>query len=246
MSKIKFNSGQNKNGRSKLRIALIVLACVIGAILLAGAVLGAVVWIRSRPQGEASLTGTYAPTSQTEYVVWEYSEYFSEVTTRELSVFEGNENVTAGEYELYNAYGRKVNDFCGKWDGETSPEELRDEILAAFKNEYGYSDENMKKVKFYLYLPTGNYRFAVTGAVIEEEGISVTVRLISEEGAAQEFTLNGTYQLESGRGTVQYGETELPPAVLEFLQKMDYSCFVNVDNVYVNAITFSELITLEQ
>ena len=246
MSKIQFKSRQSGKNRSKLRIALIVTACVVGAILVAAGVFFAVIYFKQQPDGEASLIGTYAPAEQAEFVVREYRDYFSEELTRTLEQYDPAAEPVAGLYELYNLYGRKISEFCGEWDGEGSPESFRDEQLAAFQSRYLYSDEDMKEVQFFLYLPAESYCFRVSGAEVGEESLSVTVEVIPGEGTAQAYTLTGTYQMDGNNGTAVYAQTELPLAILEKLQSFRYRSTINDSNVYVNAITFFELITLEQ
>lgn len=247
MSKISFRQGGSK--RSAKRIAVIVIACVLGAILLAAVALFAVLAIRSKtppPQGETGLLGTYTPSSQSEYLVRTFTDYFTEETSRELSLYDPAEETTAGKYELYDAFGGKVSEFCGTWDGETEPETLRDEQLAAFQARYLYTEEAMAKVKFYLFLPAESYRFRVTGAEVGEESLSVTVEVIPDEGEAQTYTLTGTYQMDGNNGTAAYAQTELPPAILEYLQTFQYRSTVSDSNVYVNSLTFSRQITLSR
>ena len=247
MSKISFRQGGSK--RSAKRIAVIVIACVIGAVLLAAVALFAVLAIRSgqsQPQGETGLLGTYAPSSQTEYLARTFTDYFTEETSRELTEYDATEENIAGKYELYDAFGGKVSEFCGIWDGESEPETFRTEQLAAFQARYLYTEEAMAKVKFYLFLPAESYRFRVTGAEVGEENLSVTVEVLSDGDEAQTYTLTGTYQMDGNNGTAAYAQTELPPAILEFLQSFQYRSTVNDSNVYVNSLTFARQITLSR
>ena len=246
MGKISFKIGRSKTGRSKLRIALIASGCTVGVILIAAAVFFVVLYFQSQTEGSPTLAGTYAPQEQQEYVVQEYTEYFSGGSLQKVSVYDPTAEAVAGTYELYDYYGGKVSEFCGVWDGETAPETLRDELLAAFREAYHYSDNAMEKVEFCLYLPADSFRFTVTGAVIGEETASVTVQVIPAEGTAQEFVLSGPYQMEERWGTIEYEPSEVPEAIRACLQTFEYTASIDIEDVYHNIITFSELIALEQ
>lgn len=246
MSKIHFRSKQSRTEQSKLRTLAIIIACIIGLIFLSTIILFSVIWFKSRPQGKPSLIGTYEARGQIEYIVHEYSDYFSDSLTHTLEECSPTSEDIVGLYELYNAYGRKIDEFCGNWDGKTDPEIFRAEQLEAFQARYLYSDENMEKVQFFLYLPAESYRFRVTGAEVGEESLSVTVEVLPDEGEAQTYTLTGTYQMDGNTGTAAYAQTELPPAILEYLQTFQYRSTVNDSNVYVNSLTFSRQITLSR
>ena len=237
--KIKF--GQKK---PRLRIVLIVIACLVGVLLIAAGVLAGIFWAKAQTKGRISLPGSYAPEAESEYVVREYTDYFSGSTTQKFSTFDPEEETPTAVYELYNALGRRMPEFCGEWDGVTDPETLRADKLAAFQEKWLYSDEAMEEVTFFLYQPTETYRFAAVGAEVTEETISVTLRMIPGEGDPQLMTMSGTYQIEGEQGTAVFSDSEIPLSVVSFFQSFQYAWYIDNSNYYVNCLTFNDTILM--
>ena len=161
-------------------------------------------------EGTTTSIGTFAPIDAQEYILCEYSEYFSSKTTVILQKFSDMKYGNKAYYQLISPKGIVQDRYSGEYTGEKTPEELKAEIYADVKTSYNVNDEYMATCSFALYQPISFTRVVISSVSIATDGaVSIKYRAGAVDGEmSEEYTLAGTYVKTENDFAFTY--TELP------------------------------------
>ena len=161
-------------------------------------------------EGVTTFIGTFLPNDAQEYVLCEYTEYFSGETTVVLQKLSDMKYDCNAYYQLISPKGVVQERYSGEYTGEKTPEELKVQIYEDVKNHYNVNDEYMTTCSFVLYQPVSFTRVVISSATIAEDGnVSIKYSAGAIDGEmSEEYELIGTYTKTEGDFTFSY--TNLP------------------------------------
>lgn len=194
--------------------------------------------------GTATVIGTFTPDTAGEYVLCEYTEYFSGET---LIVAQKESDMRHG-YNAYwvfiNAEGKPSNTYRGEL-GTAAPETVKQQMLDMMSNAAGYTPEILAKCDVHVYQPVSFTKVKLSEVTLTEDN---TVTLKFSAGAvdgelSEEYTLEGTYVKDGTAFTFTYSdlpEDELLLAVAEkLLTSAKYESYIMYGE-WVNELTFGD------
>ena len=161
-------------------------------------------------EGTTTSIGRFVPNDTQEYILCEYSEYFSSKTTVILQKFSDMKYGNKAYYQLVSPKGVVQDRYSGEYTGEKTPEELKAEIYADVKTSYNVNDEYMATCSFALYQPISFTRVAISSVALDSDG-NVTIKYSAgavDGEMSEEYTLAGTYVKTENDFAFTY--TELP------------------------------------
>ena len=157
--------------------------------------------------GIVSTVGTFMPESSQEYIICEYTEYFSNETIR---IVQKPSDLRYG----YNAYwafisddGKPSNTYRGALSESMTPEELKEQVLAML--EPVYTPEKFALCAVHVYTPVSFTRVKISEVTLTETEATVKYSVGAVDGEmSEEYTLTGTYTKADNDYTFTY--TNLP------------------------------------
>lgn len=160
-------------------------------------------------EGVISSTGTFIPTSSQEYILCEYSEYFSGEMMISLAK-SGALRFGGKPYYVLIEDGKPVYTFSGEYTKEYSPEETKEGLLSLMKSVVGYTDEQIALCDVHVYEPVSFTRVVISSVALDSDG-DVTIKYSAgavDGEMSEEYTLAGTYVKTENDFAFTY--TELP------------------------------------
>lgn len=161
------------------------------------------------PEGIVSSIGTFLPNNTQEYILCEYTEYFSGETT----LVWNHESEILFNYKPYlvlvSSAGQPYYNYTYEYTGELSPEEAKQDVLSLIQRIFAYSDEEMSHFDVHLYHPVSFSRVTISEVTLTETEVTVKYSAGAVDGEmSEEYTLTGTYTKVENDFTFTY--TNLP------------------------------------
>ncbi len=204
---------------------------------------------KPEPEGTITTTGTFLTNSIDEYILCEYTEYFS---GEKLVILQNESEMHYGRkahYVLASKSGKLNYDYSGEYTGEKTPEAIKSELLADIKNGFGYTDEKMANFDVKVFTPVSFTKVKLSSVTLTSDN-KVTVKY--QAGAidgelSAEYTLNGTYTKNENNITFAY--TNLPEdanlrRVAENVLTSAKYDYYDAYGSWMNTLTFGDKLTL--
>ena len=159
----------------------------------------------TEPEGIVSSVGTFLPNTAQEYILCEYTEYFSGEKTH---VWKRENDVLFNYnpyYVLVSESGQAYYDYAYEYTGEVSPEQARKDLLAFIQQIFMYTDEQISHYDVHLYQPASFTRVKLSEVTLTETDVTVKYSAGAVDGEmSEEFTLTGTYTKAENDYTFTY------------------------------------------
>lgn len=259
-----FGSGEKENFFKRLKWWHILLAIAVAGIMIATVVAGAI-WFKNTGIGSAisgilggdddiddeiehvgtvTSIGTFTPKDTDEYILCEYTEYFSGEKTlvwNKASEVCFNYNPY---YVLVSESGQAYYDYAYEYTGEVSQEEVRQDLLVFIQEIFRLTDEQISHYDVRLYEPLSFTRVKISEATLTETEVTIKYGAGAVDGEmSEEYILIGTYTKVENDFIFTYPtlpENEHLLRVAESLftsAKYEYYVYYNQ---YVNKLTFGD------
>ena len=267
-----FGSGEKK-GKKKLKwwhILLIVLVVVVITVSIIAAVLigkvkdvlgdsditiGDIISgitgggdIEETPpvtEGTISSIGTFLPNTAQEYVLCEYTEYFSGAS---MFVVQKSSEVRY-DYKPYWVFiphtGKPDYYYSDEYTGEYTPEQIKEEMLAMMSNGAGYTPEEIALCDVHVYEPVSFTRVIISSVTIADDG-SATIRYKAgtlDGEMSEEFELIGTYTKTDNEFAFTYATLPEDENLLRVAEKLLVTAkydYYNDAGVWANKLSFGD------
>lgn len=196
------------------------------------------------PEGTVTTVGSFTPNSAQEYILCEYTEYFSGETVLMLQ----KESDVRYDYKSYYVFVSENGNFhyqySGEYTGEKAPEVIKAEILAEVQERYMYTDENIARCQVLFYDPIAFTRVSLSSATLAADGtVSITYSAGAVEGELVEHTLTGTYEKSGNDFTFTYENLPEDEHLLHVAEKLlagaKYEYYAQYGS-WVNKLTFAD------
>jgi len=215
-----FGSGEKKE-RKKLQwwhilIATVALIAII-AIIVAGVILEQINGMISDEEieppvieGTVVSVGTFVPNDTQEYILCEYTEYFS---GKQTLVWKKASEILFDYkpyYVLVSESGKPYYDYAYEYTSEITQEEAKQDLLSLIQRIFVYTDEEMLRFDVHVYEPVSFTRVVISSVVLDSDS-NVTIKYSAgavDGEMSEEFTLVGTYEKSDNDFSFTY--TELP------------------------------------
>lgn len=195
------------------------------------------------PDGEVSSVGTFLPNDTQEYILCEYTEYFSGKTMIALQ----KPNDVRYDYKPYWIVvdeGKPLDYLSNTYSGNTAPEDFKQEINSIVLPQFGYSEEQIELCELHIYNPVSFTRVTISEVTLTETEVTVKYSAGAVDGEMpEEYTLTGTYTKEGNDYTFTY--TNLPEdehllrVAENLLGSARYESYAQY-GAWVNELTFGE------
>ena len=160
-------------------------------------------------EGIVTSIGTFLPKSTQEYILCEYTEYFSGDSIKSLLKPNDVLHNYKAYYLLFLENGEPYYQYSGEYTGEKTPEGIKAEILAELKENFKYSDENLAQCDVHIYQPVSFTRVTISEVTLTDTDVTVKYSAGAVDGEmSEEYTLTGTYTKADNDYTFTY--TNLP------------------------------------
>ena len=206
-----FGSGEKKE-KKKLKwwqLLLIVVSVIIIVVGIVAAVLigkisgmipggiGGVGDIDDTPiiGGAITSVGSFLPNNSQDYVLCEYTEYFSGQTVFSLQNSSDIRYGYQGYWVFISASGTPNYTYSGLYTGNYTPEEIKEQMLAVMSNAAGYTPEIIARCDVHVYEPVSFTRVAISSVALDSDG-NVTIKYSAgavDGEMSEEYELIGTY-----------------------------------------------------
>lgn len=198
-----------------------------------------------QPEGIVTSVGTFSPKTAQEYILCEYTEYFSGASM--FVVQKSNE--VRYDYKPYWVFiphtGKPDYYYSDEYTGEYTPEQIKEEVLAMMGSSAGYTPEEIALCDVHVYEPVSFTRVVISSVTIADDG---TASIKYKAGAvggemSEEYELIGTYTKTDSDFAFTY--TTLPEDEKLFLvaEKVlataKYDCYTNA-GIWENKLTFGD------
>ncbi len=199
-------------------------------------------------EGEITSIGTFLSSTQGEYVLCEYKEYFSE---KNIVILQKTSEVLYN-YKAYYFFVSENGNFHynlgGEYTGEKMPETVKAELLQDVKTRFQYSEENIAKCSVNLYTPVAFTRVEISEVTVEDNGVVIKYRAGAVNGElSEEYTLSGTCGKVDNTHTFTYpnlpDNEHLVHVANKLLGSAEYNYYAS-SGVWVNELTFGEVYKL--
>lgn len=193
--------------------------------------------------GVVSSVGTFLPKDTQEYILCEYTEYFSGETMIVLQ----NPGEVRHDYKPYWVFisddGQPVYDFSGAFSGNSTPEEVKQELFSKLPV-FGYTEEVLALCNMHLYQPVSFTRVNVSEVTLTDTEITVKYSAGAVDGEmSEEYTLTGTYTKEDNDFIFTYTTLPEDENLLRVAEKLLGSAkydYYSLNNKWVNKLTFGD------
>ena len=195
-------------------------------------------------EGVVSSVGTFLPNNAQEYILCEYTEYFSGDS---MIVFQKPNDVRynySAYYLFISENGIAHYQYSGEYTGEQTPEEVKAEILAEVQERYQYTDENIARCQVLVYQPVSFTRVNISEVTLTDTEVTVKYSAGAVDGEmSEEYTLAGTYTKEDNNFTFTYLGLPEDENLLRVAEKLlgtaKYECYAQYGS-WVNELTFGD------
>lgn len=195
--------------------------------------------------GIVSSVGSFLPKDTQEYILCEYTEYFSGKTVQ----FIKKESDVLYNYQTYWVFisenGQPSNIYHNTLPDNLTPEETKDRVINMMSNAAGYTPEIIAKCDVHIYQPVSFTRVVISSVDIADDG-NVTVKYSAgavDGEMSEEYTLTGTYTKEGDDFSFTY--TNLPEdanllrVAENLLGSAKYESYAQY-GAWVNELTFGD------
>lgn len=196
-------------------------------------------------EGIVSSCGTFLPDGTPEYILCQYTEYFSSETIQLLQKPGDVRYDYKAYYLLFLENGEPYYQYSGEYTGEKTPEEIKAEILTELKERYKYTDESLLHCSVVLYEPVSFTRVVISSVAIADDGsASIKYKAGALDGEmSDEYELIGAYTKIDNDFTFSY--TNLPEEenllyVAENLLASAKYDYYSQYGAWVNELTFGD------
>lgn len=196
------------------------------------------------PDGIVSSVGTFLPQTTQEYIMCEYTEYFS---GEKITMIQKESDLRYGYsgYFVFISYtGEPLYNYSGEYTGEYTPEQIKADMLALMSGAAGYTTENIALCDVHVYEPISFTRVTISEVTLTDTEVTVKYSAGAVDGEmSEEYTLTGTYTKENNDYTFTY--TTLPEdenllrVAENLLGSAKYESYVQY-NSWVNELTFGD------
>lgn len=153
--------------------------------------------------GVITSTGSFEPSNTEEYVLCEYTEYFSGDTVLSLQLQRNIRYNYKPYYVFVSENGIFHYDYSGEYTGEKTPEQIRSEILDEIQERYQYTDENIARCQVLFYDPVQFVRVKIYEVSVGGDGlISITYSAGPVEGELSDYYVLTGVHSKSGADIV--------------------------------------------
>ena len=253
----KDNNGNLFNRLKWWHILLIVLGAIIIVVgIIAGVIIGQINDMASggdnggvgedipETGGIVSSVGTFLPNDAQEYILCEYTEYFSGKTVQ----FIKKESDVLYNYQTYWVFisenGQPSNIYHNTLPDNLTPEETKDRVINMMSNAAGYTPEIIAKCDVHIYQPVSFSRVTISEVTLTETEVTVKYSAGAVDGEmSEEYTLTGTYTKADNDYTFTY--TNLPEdenllrVAESLLGSAKYESYAQY-GTWVNELTFGD------
>lgn len=196
------------------------------------------------PEGIVSSVGTFLPKDAQEYILCEYTEYYSGKTTTILQKSSNVKHNYNAYYQLISPKGVVQDRYSGEYTEEKTPDELKAEIYADVKTNYGVDDEYMATCTFVIYQPVSFTRVTISEATLTDTEVTVKYSAGAVDGEmSEEYTLTGTYTKTNNDFAFSYTNLPEDENLLRVAEKLlgnaKYENYAQYGS-WVNELTFGD------
>lgn len=254
--------GKEKKEKSDKRlkrwhILLIVLGAIIIVVgIIAGILIGKVSDMGSagdnggeveeipETEGIVSSVGTFLPNDTQEYILCEYTEYFSGET---MVVLQKPSEVRY-DYQSYWVVvddGKPLDYLSNTFNPENStPEDFKQEIISIVLPQFGYTEEKIALCELHIYNPVSFTRVKISEVTLTDTEVTVKYSAGAVDGEmSEEYTLTGTYAKAENDYTFTYTTLPEDENLLRVVEKLlgvaTYEYYAQYGS-WVNELTFGD------
>ena len=260
---LSFDKEQKKNSNSEKSSKHLkwwhILLIVLGSIIIVVGIVAAVLIGRTNDSdpnsgeveddtpiidGEITSVGTFLVDNSLEYILCEYTEYFS---GDKMTIVKEAGDVLYN-YQSYwvfiNENGQHSKTYRGKLSGDSSPEEIKEQVLAMMSNAAGYTPEKIALCDVHVYEPVSFTRVKLSEVTLTEADVTVKYSAGAVDGEmSEEFTLTGTYTKAENDYTFTYPTLPEDENLLRVAENLlgtaSYAYYAQY-GAWVNELTFGD------
>lgn len=195
------------------------------------------------PDGVVSSVGSFLPNGAQEYILCEYTEYFSGETMVVLQK-PGELRYDYNPYWIVVDNGKPLDYLSNKYSGNSTPEEFKEEIISIVLPQFGYTEETIALCELHIYNPVSFTRVTISEVTLTETDVTVKYSAGAVDGEmTEEYTLTGNYTKENNDFSFAY--TTLPEdanllrVAENLLGSAKYESYV-MYNSWINELTFGD------
>lgn len=198
----------------------------------------------SETEGVVSSVGTFLPKDAQEYILCEYTEYFSGKTVQ----FIKKESDVLYNYQTYWVFisetGQPSNIYHNTLPDNLTPEEIKDRVINMMSGAAGYTPEIIAKCDVHIYQPVSFTRVTVSEVTLTDTEVTVKYSAGSVDGEmSEEFTLTGTYTKADNDFAFSYTNLPEDENLLRVAEKLlgsaKYEYYAQYGS-WVNELTFGD------
>lgn len=195
-------------------------------------------------EGEITSIGTFLFDEALEYILCEYTEYFS---GKNMTIVHESSDIPY-DYQPYwvfvNEIGQHSKTYKGKLSDSSNPEEIKEQVMAMMSNAAGYTPEKIALCDVHVYNPVSFTRVTISEVTLTETEVTVKYSAGAVDGEmSEEYTLTGTYTKADNDYTFTY--TNLPEdenllrVAESLLGSAKYESYAQY-GAWVNELTFGD------
>ncbi len=196
------------------------------------------------PEGIVSSVGTFLPKDTQEYILCEYTEYFSGEKTYIVQK-ESDMRYGYNGYFVFISYtGEPLYNYSGAYTDEYTPEQIKADMLEFMSGAAGYTPEKIALCDVNVYNPVSFTRVTISEVTLTETEVTVKYSAGAVDGEmSEEYTLTGTYTKTDNDFAFSY--TNLPEdenllrVAESLLGSAKYESYVQY-GAWVNELTFGD------
>ncbi len=194
-------------------------------------------------EGTVSSVGTFLPNDMQEYILCEYTEYFSGETMIVLQ----KPNDVRYDYKRYWVFitedGQPDYHYSDEFPENDTPEQVKKDLFDVLQV-FGYTEEKLALCDMHVYEPVSFTRVTISEVTLTETEVTVKYSAGTVDGEmSEEYTLTGTYTKEGNDYTFTY--TNLPEdanllrVAENLLGNASYESYAQY-GAWVNELTFGD------
>lgn len=194
-------------------------------------------------EGEVSSIGTFLPNDTQEYILCEYTEYFSGKT---VFIFQKPDEIRY-DYKRYWVFisedGQPNYQFSDEFPENDTPEQVKKDLFDLLPA-FGYTEERLALCDMHVYEPVSFTRATISEVTLTDTEITVKYTAGAVDGEmSEEYTLTGTYTKEGNDYTFTYTNLPENEILLRVAENMLGSAkyeFYSLNNKWVNELAFGD------
>lgn len=194
--------------------------------------------------GIVSSVGSFLPKDTQEYILCEYTEYFSGKTVQ----FIKKESDVLYNYQTYWVFisenGQPSNIYHNTLPDNLTPEETKDRVINMMSNAAGYTPEIIAKCDVHIYQPVSFTRVTISEVTLTDTEVTVKYSAGTVDGEmSEEYTLTGTYTKVENDYTFTYPTLPEDENLLRVAENLlgtaKYESYAQY-GAWVNELTFGD------